>query len=178
MNIKNTDSISFLIANSGNQKIYHPVSELKADILADVEADETLQTIISNKVLADVKADETLQDTIIQGVLSKLAAPVLTTESTIIENSNDPTIAIDVTKNTFIDTASESAKNWFIDFGGTKLILNTITKVSATEIEITTTGTAALGTIRILALKDCFEAPIVDSTVLEIEVQEVQESGE
>ena len=60
MNIKNTDSISILIANSGNQKKYHPVSEFKADILADVEADETLQTIISDKVLADVETDETL----------------------------------------------------------------------------------------------------------------------
>jgi len=40
---------------------------------------------------------------------------------------------------------------------------------------ITTTGTAKVGTIRILALKDCFDAPIVDSTVLEIEVQK---SGE
>ncbi len=153
MNIKNTDSISILIANSGNQKKYHPVSELKEDILADVEADETLQDII------------------IQGILDNVAAPVLTTESTIIENSNDPTIAIEITKNTFIDTDSESADNWFIDFGATDLILNTITKVSATEMRITTTGKAEVGTIRILALKDCFEAPIVDSTVLEIEVQ-------
>ena len=157
MNIKNTDSISFLIANSGNQKKYHPVSELKADILADVEADKTLQ------------------DTIIQGVLSKLAAPVLTTESTIIENSNDPTIAIEITKNTFIEGDSENAGNWFIDFGATNLILNTISKLSATKMRITTTGTAKVGTIRILALKDCFDAPIVDSTVLEIEVQEPEE---
>ena len=175
MNIKNTDSISILIANSGNQKKYHPVSELKADILADVEADETLQTIISDKVLADVETDETLQDIIIQGVLSNVAAPVLTTESTIIENSNDPTIAIKLKKNTFIEGDSENAGNWIIDFGATDLILNTITKVSATEINITTTGTAKVGTIRILALKDCFDAPIVDSTVLEIEVQELEE---
>ena len=178
MNIKNTDSISFLIANSGNQKIYHPVSELKADILADVEADETLQTIISGKVFADVEADAAFQDTIIQGVLSNVAAPVLTTTTgftAIIENSNNPAIAIDVTKNTFIDTDSESADNWIIDFGATDLILNTITKISATEMRITTTGTAEVGTIRILALKDCFDAPIVDSTVLEIEVQEPEE---
>ena len=157
MNIKNTDSISILIANSGNQKKYHPVSELKADILADVEADKTFQDII------------------IQGVLSNVAAPVLTTESTITENDNDPTIAIEVTKNTFADTLSEDAGNWIIDFGVTDLILDSITKISATEISIATTGTAKVGTIRILALKDCFEAPIVDSTVLEIEVQE---SGE
>ena len=160
MNIKNTDSISILIANSGNQKKYHPVSELKEDILADVEADKTLQ------------------DTIIQGVLSKLAAPVLTTESTIIKNSNDPTIAIEITKNTFIDTASESAGNWIIDFGATTLACDTISKVSATEIEIATTGTAKVGTIRILALKDCFDAPIVDSNILEIEVQELEEPEE
>ena len=175
MNIKNTDSISILIANSGNQKKYHPVSELKADILADVEADETLQTIISDKVSADVEADENLQDTIIQGILDNVAAPVLATESTITENDNDPTIAIEVTKNTFADTLSEDVDNWIIDFGATDLILNTITKVSDTKIEIATTGTAKVGTIRILALKDCFDAPIVDSTVLEIEVQE---SGE
>jgi len=152
MNIKNTDSISILIANSGNQKKYHPVSELKADILADVEADETLQDII------------------IQGVLSNVAAPVLATKSTITEQDVNPAIVIDVTKNTFINTDSESADNWFIDFGATDLILNTITKVSATAMRITTTGTAEVGTIRILALKDCFDAPIVDSTVLEIEV--------
>ena len=157
MNIKNTDSISFLIANSGNQKIYHPVSEFKADILADVEADKTLQ------------------DTIIQGVLSNVAAPDLATKSTIIENSNNPAIAIEITKNTFSDTLSEDVDNWIIDFGKTDLILNTITKVSATEMKITTTGTAKVGTIRILALKACFDAPIVDSNVLEIEVQE---SGE
>ena len=157
MNIKNTDSISILIANSGNQKKYHPVSELKEDILADVEADKTLQ------------------DTIIQGVLSKLAAPVLTTESTISGQDVNPTIAIEITKNTFIEGDSENAGNWIIDFGATDLILNTITKVSDTEIEIATTGTAKVGTIRILALKDCFDAPIVDSTVLEIEVQK---SGE
>jgi len=157
MNIKNTDSISILIANSGNQKKYHPVSELKADILADVEADETLQDII------------------IQGILGNVAAPVLATEKTITENDNDPTIAIEVTKNTFIDTDSESADNWFIDFGATDLVLDTITKASATEMKITTTGTAKVGTIRILALKDCFDAPIVDSTVLEIEVQEPEE---
>ena len=157
MNIKNTDSISILIANSGNQNKYHPVSELKEDILADVETDETLQDII------------------IQGVLSKLAAPILATESTITENDNVPTIAIEVTKNTFADTVSEDVDNWIIDFGATDLILNTITKVSATEMRIATTGTAKVGTIRILALKDCFDAPIVDSTVLEIEVQE---SGE
>jgi len=78
-------------------------------------------------------------------------------------------------KNTFADTLSEDVGNWFIDFGATDLILNTITKVSATKINITTTGTAKVGTIRILALKDCFDAPIVDSTVLEIEVQK---SGE
>ena len=151
MNIKNTDSISILIANSGNQKKYHPVSELKEDILADVEADETLQDII------------------IQGILGNVAAPVLTTESTIIENSNDPTITIEITKNTFADTLSEDVDNWIIDFGKTNLILDSITKISATEINITTTGTAKVGTIRILALKDCFKAPIVDSTVLEIE---------
>ena len=157
MNIKNTDSISILIANSGNQKKYHPVSELKEDILADVETDETLQ------------------DKIIQGVLSNVAAPVLATESTITVNDNDPTIAIEVTKNTFADTVSEDVDNWIIDFGATDLVLDAITKVSATEMRITTTGTAKVGTIRILALKDCFDAPIVDSTVLEIEVQE---SGE
>jgi len=157
MNIKNTDSISFLIANSGNQKIYHPVSEFKADILADVEADENLQ------------------DKIIQGVLSKVAAPVLTTESTIIENSNDPTITIEITKNTFADTVSEDVDNWIIDFGMTTLAFYSISKVSATKMRITTTGSAEEGTIRILALKDCFDAPIVDSTVLEIEVQESKE---
>ena len=133
MNIKNTDSISILIANSGNQKKYHPVSELKADILADVEADETLQDII------------------IQGILGKLAAPVLATKSTIIENSNDPTITIEITKNTFADTVSEDVDNWIIDFGKTNLAFDTITKVSATEMRITTTGTAKVGTIRILA---------------------------
>ena len=175
MNIKNTDSISILIANSGNQKKYHPVSELKEDILADVEADAAFQDIIIQGVLSNVEADAAFQDTIIQGVLSNVAAPVLTTGSTIIENSNNPTIAIEVTKNTFIDTDSESADNWFIDFGVTDLILDSITKISATEMRITTTGTAKVGTIRILALKDCFDAPIVDSTVLEIEVQE---SGE
>jgi len=157
MNIKNTDSISFLIANSGNQKIYHPVSEFKADILADVEADENLQ------------------DKIIQGVLSKVAAPVLTTESTIIENSNDPTITIEITKNTFADTVSEDVDNWIIDFGMTTLAFYSISKVSATKMRITTTGSAKVGTIRILALKDCFDSPIVDSTVLEIEVQKSEE---
>ena len=157
MNIKNTDSISFLIANSGNQKIYHPVSEFKADILADVEADENLQ------------------DKIIQGVLSKVAAPVLTTESTIIENSNDPTITIEITKNTFADTVSEDVDNWIIDFGMTTLAFYSISKVSATKMRITTTGSAKVGTIRILALKDCFDSPIVDSIVLEIEVQKSEE---
>lgn len=157
MNIKNTDSISILIANSGNQKKYHPVSELKEDILADVEADVAFQDII------------------IQGVLSKLAAPVLTTKSTIIGQDVNPAIAIEITKNTFADTLSEDVDNWIIDFGKTTLAFDTITKVSATEMRITTTGTAKVGTIRILALKDCFDAPIVDSTVLEIEVQE---SGE
>jgi hypothetical protein len=169
MNIKNTDSISFLIANSGNQKKYHPVSELKADILADVEADKTLQDTIIQSILS------THQDTIIQSILSNVAAPVLATESTITEEDVDPAIAIDVTKNTFIDTDSESADNWIIDFGETNLILDSIAKVSATEINIKTTGTAEVGTIRILALKDCFDSPIVDSTVLEIEVQEPEE---
>jgi len=157
MNIKNTDSISILIANSGNQKKYHPVSELKADILADVEADAAFQDII------------------IQGVLSKVAAPVLTTESTITEQDVNPDIFIEITKNTFADTLSEDVDNWIIDFGKTTLACDTISKGSATEMRITTTGTAEVGTIRILALKDCFDAPIVDSTVLEIEVQE---SGE
>ena len=157
MNIKNTDSISILIANSGNQKIYHPVSELKEDILADVEADAAFQDII------------------IQGILGNVAAPDLATKSTITEEDVDPAIAIDVTKNTFADTLSENVGNWIIDFGMTTLAFNTITKVSATEMRITTTGTAKVGTIRILALKDCFDAPIVDSTVLEIEVQK---SGE
>ena len=157
MNIKNTDSISILIANSGNQKKYHPVSELKEDILADVEADAAFQDII------------------IQGVLGKLAAPVLATKSTIIEQDVNPDIVIEITKNTFIEGDSENAGNWFIDFGKTTLALDTITKVSATEMRITTTGTAEVGTIRILALKYCFDAPIVDSTVLKIEVQE---SGE
>ena len=175
MNIKNTDSISILIANSGNQKKYYPVSEFKADILADVEADETLQTIISDKVLADVETDETLQDIIIQGILDNIAAPVLATESTITENDNDPTIVIEITKNTFADTVSEDVDNWIIDLGATELAIDNILWKSATEINIATTGTAKVGTIRILALKDCFDAPIVDSTVLEIEVQE---SGE
>ena len=157
MNIKNNDLLSITVANSGDQKEYFPVNEFKADILADVEADKTLQ------------------DTIIQGVLGKLAAPVLATKSTITGQDVNPSIVIEITKNTFADTVSENAGNWIIDFGATDLILNTITKVSATEIEIATTGTAKVGTIRILALKDCFDAPIVDSTVLEIEVPE---SGE
>ena len=157
MNIKNTDSISILIANSGNQKKYHPVSELKADILADVEADAAFQ------------------DKIIQGVLSKVAAPVLATESTITENDNDPTITIEITKNTFADTVSEDVDNWIIDFGMTTLAFYSISKVSATKMRITTTGSAKVGTIRILALKDCFDSPIVDSTVLEIEVQKSEE---
>ena len=168
MNIKNTDSISILIANSGNQKKYHPVSELKADILADVETDETLQNIIIQGVLSK-------KDIIIQGVLSNVAAPILATESTIIEQAVNPAIVIKITKNTFANTLSEDVDNWIIDFGATDLVLDTITKLSATEMRITTTGTAIVGTIRILALKDCFDAPIVDSTVLEIEVQE---SGE
>lgn len=157
MNIKNTDSISILIANSGNQKKYHPVSELKADILADVEADETLQDII------------------IQGILGNVAAPVLATKSTIIEQDVNPAIVIEITKNTVADTLSEEINNWVIDLGTTGLAVDTITKVSATAMRITTIGTAKVGTIRILALKDCFEAPIVDSTVLEIEVQEPEE---
>jgi len=160
MNIKNTDSISILIANSGNQKIYHPVSELKEDILADVEADAAFQDII------------------IQGILGNVAAPDLATKSTITEEDVDPAIAIDVTKNTFADTLSENVGNWIIDFGMTTLAFNTITKVSATEMRITTTGTAKVGTIRILALKDCFDAPIVDSNILEIEVQELEEPEE
>ena len=167
MNIKNTDSISILIANSGNQKKYHPVSELKADILADVEADKTLQ----DTIIQSVEADAAFRDIIIQGVLSNVAAPVLATKSTITENDNDPTITIEITKNTFADTVSEDVDNWIIDFGVTDLILDTITKVSGTKMKITTTGTAEEGTIRILALKDCFDAPIVDSTVLVIEVQ-------
>ena len=154
MNIKNTDSISILIANSGNQKKYHPVSELKEDILADVEADETLQDII------------------IQGILGNVAAPILATESTIIEQDVvNPAIVINITKNTFIKNDSENAGNWIIDFGETNLILDSITNISATKMRITTTGKAEVGTIRILALKDCFDAPIVDSNVLEIEVQ-------
>jgi hypothetical protein len=157
MNIKNTDSISILIANSGNQKKYVPVGKLKADILADVEADETLKDII------------------IQGILGNVAAPVLATESTIIGQDVNPAIVIEITKNTFADTLSEDVDNWIIDFGMTTLAFDTITKVSATEMRITTTGTANVGTIRILALKDCFDAPIVDSTVLEIEVQESEE---
>ena len=157
MNIKNNDLLSITVANSGDQKEYFPVNEFKADILADVEADAAFQ------------------DKIIKGVLSKLAAPVLATGSTITEEDVNPSIAIDVTKNTFADTLSVDVDNWIIDFGKTTLAFDTITKVSATEMKITTTGTAEEGTIRILALKDCFDAPIVDSTVLEIEVQE---SGE
>ena len=172
MNIKNTDSISILIANSGNQKKYHPVSELKADILADVEADETLQDTIIQSILS------THQDTIIQSILSNVAAPVLTTKSTITENDNDPTITIEITKNTFADTVSEDVDNWIIDLGATELAIDNILWKSATEMRIATTGTAKVGTIRILALKDCFDAPIVDSTVLEIEVQELEESEE
>ena len=171
MNIKNTDSISILIANSGNQKKYHPVSELKADILADVETDETLQNII----IQNVEADAAFQDIIIQGVLSNVAAPILATESTITGQDVNPAIVIEITKNTFADTLSEDAGNWIIDFGVTDLILDSITKISATKINIKTTGTAKEGTIRILALKDCFDAPIVDSTVLEIEVQKLEE---
>jgi hypothetical protein len=169
MNIKNNDLLSITVANSGDQKEYFPVNEFKADILADVEADKTLQDTIIQSILS------THQDTIIQGILDNVAAPVLATGSTIIENSIGPTIAIDVTKNTFADTLSVDVGNWIIDFGATDLILNTITKVSATKINITTTGTAKVGTIRILALKDCFDAPIVDSTVLKIEVPKTQE---
>ena len=171
MNIKNTDSISILIANSGNQKKYHPVSEFKADILADVEADKTLQ----DTIIQSVEADAAFQDTIIQGVLDNVAAPVLAAESTITGQDVNPAIVIDVTKNTFADTLSVDVDNWIIDFGKTTLAFDTITKVSATEMKITTTGTAEEGTIRILALKYCFDAPIVDSTVLEIEVQEPEE---
>jgi len=69
--------------------------------LADVEADETLQTIISDKVLADVETDETLQDIIIQGILGNVAAPVLATESTITEEDVDPAIVIEITKKYF-----------------------------------------------------------------------------
>ena len=157
MNIKNNDLLSITVANSGDQKEYFPVNEFKADILADVEADKTLQ------------------DKIIQGVLSKLAAPVLTTDSVITEDDNSPTISITVTKNTFADTLPEDVDNWFIDFGNTALAFDSIRKVSATEMKITTTGTAEVGTIRILALKYCFDAPIVDSNVLEIKVQESEE---
>jgi hypothetical protein len=169
MNIKNNDLLSITVANSGDQKEYFPVNEFKADILADVEADKTLQDTIIQSILS------THQDTIIQSILGNVAAPVLATESTITENDNNPTIAIDVTKNTFIEGDSENAGNWIIDFGETNLILNTITKISGTKMKITTTGTAEEGTIRILALKDCFDSPIVDSTVLEIEVQASEE---
>ena len=169
MNIKNNDLLSITVANSGDQKEYFPVNEFKADILADVEADKTLQDTIIQSILS------THQDTIIQSILSNVAAPVLTTKSTIIEDSNNPAIVIEITKNTFADTLSGDASNWIIDFGVTDLILDTITKVSATEMRIATTGTAEVGTIRILALKYCFDAPIVDSTVLEIEVPKTQE---
>ena len=100
---------------------------------------------------------------------------ILATESTITENDNYPTIAIKVTKNTFADTLSEDVDNWIIDLGATELAIDNILWKSATEMRITTTGTAKVGKIRILALKDCFDAPIVDSTVLEIEVQESEE---
>ena len=171
MNIKNNDLLSITVANSGDQKEYFPVNEFKADILADVEADKTLQ----DTIIQSVEADAAFRDIIIQGVLSNVAAPVLATKSTITENDNDPTITIEITKNTKEKNLSEDGDNWFIDFGATDLILDTITKVSATKMGITTTGTAEVGTIRILALKDCFDAPIVDSTVLEIEVQEPEE---
>lgn len=111
------------------------------------------------------------KEDIITDILVNIAAPVLATDSVITEDDNSPTISITVTKNTFKDELSEEINNWVIDLGTTGLAVDIITKKSATEIGISLSGTAALGTIRILALKDCFEAPIVDSTVLEIEVQ-------
>ena len=94
--------------------------------------------------------------------------PYLETESKIVEGANGGTIVVTLTGGTF-ETVAGTASNWTVDVGLTGLTFASVAKNSASQCTLTFTGTAALGTISIMAENAAITAS-VDSAELSFDI--------
>jgi hypothetical protein len=94
--------------------------------------------------------------------------PYLETESKIVEGANGGTIVVTLTGGTF-ETAAGTASNWTVDVGLTGLTFASVAKNSSSQCTLTFTGTAALGTISIMA-ENAATTASVDSDTLSFDI--------
>jgi len=162
MSLKLTDQISVLKQGGGGSKQYVPLSEIN-DLISSEESGRL--DILETAVLT---ADTGLVDRV--AALEALSQPEIDTADTITEAGEDPTLDITVIKDTFHDDDCETLTNWVWQAGDTELELTAITRTSGEEIEASFTGTAAIGTGVLIALKACFDGDRVESSRLSIAV--------
>lgn len=94
--------------------------------------------------------------------------PYMETESKIVQGASGGTIVVTITGATF-ETAAGTGTNWTIDTGLTGLSFDSVVKDSASQCTLTFTGTAALGTISIIAENAAITAS-VDSAKLSFDI--------
>ena len=115
------------------------------------QASETVTIVVKAN---DGTADSTTNVTITVTVAAQPAdAPVIATSSTIANATVDPTVT--VTGTSF--NSSLSASDFTIGVGTTGLTVSSVTYISATEVTVAFTGTAAAGDVTIQASTSAFD---------------------
>lgn len=99
------------------------------------------------------------------------ADPEMSQETVIPAGSDDPTIDVTVTKDTFREAGSEDLDNWVYQPGDTGLTVESISWTSATVVSITFAGTATAGEGVIMAIKEAFDGSRSASRPLAIRVE-------
>lgn len=131
----------------------------------EVSLDYATVAALATRMTAAESAINTLED-------AYLAPPVIATEDKIYGGAVNPVIDVTLTKDTFKDTDCETVANWILQSNLTGLTIDSISKTSDTEAEITFTGTAIEEqTVNLIALKECFDSERTSSEYLEIETE-------
>ena len=161
-------------------KMVYGQSELHVQLIAKqmgILASEIIEYILANPTLVNSRfigagqgspnpaMGEEYSGTYLSNVI---LLPYLETESKIVEGANGGTIVVTLTGGTF-ETAAGTASNWTVDVGLTGLTFASVAKNSASQCTLTFTGTAALGTISIMAENAAISAS-VDSDTLSFDI--------
>ena len=129
-------------------------------------ASDTAQDFTSAVIYTVIAEDTSTQDYL---VTVTIAAPVITTTSTIANGTTAPTVT--VTGINFKDNITET--DLTVGVGTTTLTLDTVSFVSASEITVVFTGTSVAGEVTIQAKPSAFDlASLLPSNTLTVTVPE------
>ena len=128
------------------------------------EHQDAVKAARAAKVKADIQTE-------FEGLLQyrEYTPVVIATESTIGNGASNPSVIITLTGDTF--ETGIAVGDLVVDVGTTTLVLNTVTRDSATQLTVAFTGTAAEGTLTIKVKASGFVlTPYLISNAISIDV--------